>query len=159
MCILGGTAWLRQSARTPPQARIEEGLLVFFFDIPITRKVYLRMTIVGTVLVAIFFVDGNVLLLIGLARVRLIPDVDVDLFFSVCSGIWQRPFSAVSSIFPSGARSLFFDLSLYDSLRSLRDSVAPVRRREDTEGDGDASVKVQIDWLSGRPFSNAFRSC
>lgn len=106
------------------------------------------------VLVAIFFVDFDVLLVMvmGLARVRPVLDVNVDLFFSVNSGIWQLPFSAVSSIFPSGARSIFFDLSLYGSLRSLRDSVAPVRRREDTEGNGDASVKVQIDWLSGASF-------
>lgn len=129
-------------------------------DIPITREVYLRITVLGTVLVAIFFVDGEVLLLmmgLGLARVRPVLDVNVDLFFPVSSGIRQRPFSAVSSIFPSGARSIFFDLSL--CVRSLRDSVAPVRRREDTEGDGDASVKVQIDWLLGRLFSKAFRSC
>jgi hypothetical protein len=122
------------------------------FSVAITRKLYLRITIVGTVLVAIFFVDGEVLLVaVRLARVRAVLDVDVDLFFSVSSGI-RQPFSAVSSIFPSGARSMFFDLSLYDSLRSLRDSVAPVRRREDTEGDGDASVKVQIDWLLEASF-------
>lgn len=29
-------------------------------------------------------------------------------------------------------------------------SVPPVRRREDTDGNGDAGVKVQIAWLYGR---------
>lgn len=36
--------------------------------------------------------------------------------------------------------------------------VAPIRRREDAEGNRDSGVKVQVDDLSGRErFSNAFR--
>ena len=54
-----------------------------------------------------------------------------------------------SSIFPVDERSAVvktgFFLSLYSSSRRLRNgSVTPVRRREDTEGDGDAGVEVQI---------------
>jgi hypothetical protein len=38
------------------------------------------------------------------------------------------------------------------------DCVAPIRRREDAEGNRDSGVKVQVDDLSGREhFSNAFR--
>jgi hypothetical protein len=102
-----------------------------------------------TLLVTVFFVDSDVLLLTGLARVRLVTDVDVDFFSSVDFGIWQSPFSGVSAIFPSGARRKLVDLSLNSRLSSLRDSGTPVRRREDTEGDGNAGVKVQIDWLEG----------
>jgi len=43
-------------------------------------------------------------------------------------------------------------------LSSCFNGVAPVRRREDAEGDRDSGVKVQVDDLSGREhFSNAFR--
>jgi hypothetical protein len=62
--------------------------------------------------------------------------------------------------FPSGAL-LFWretDLSFYMGLSSCFNGVAPVRRREDAEGDRDSGVKVQVDDLSGREhFSNAFR--
>jgi hypothetical protein len=56
--------------------------------------------------------------------------------------------SRSSSIFPFGARSTIeIDFSLYSRLSSFRDSVTPVRRREDTEGDRNTGVKVQIDGL------------
>ena len=56
--------------------------------------------------------------------------------------------SRTSSIFPFDARSTIeIDFSLYSSLSSFRDSVTPVRRREDTEGDWNTGVKVQIDGL------------
>jgi hypothetical protein len=56
--------------------------------------------------------------------------------------------SRTSSIFPFDARSTIeIDFSLYSRLSSFRDSVTPVRRREDTEGDGNTGVKVQIDGL------------
>lgn len=69
----------------------------------------------------------------------------INLFFSVETRIGElsrRP----SSIFPFDARSGFeIDFSLYSRLSSFRDSVTPVRRREDTEGNRDTGVKVQID--------------
>jgi hypothetical protein len=55
--------------------------------------------------------------------------------------------------FPSDARSLRreLDFTLYLDLGSCLfcDSVTPIRGREDTEGDRDASVKVQIGWSRG----------
>lgn len=61
-----------------------------------------------------------------------------------------RETSRGSSIFPFDARSAirFVVFSLYSVASRLRNSVTPVRRREDTEGDGDTCVEVQI----GCPF-------
>lgn len=75
----------------------------------------------------------------------LFLNAELDVFLSVNrSGKGSR----TSSIFPFDARSTIeIDFSLYSSLSSFRDSVTPVRRREDTEGDGDTGVKVQIDGL------------
>lgn len=59
----------------------------------------------------------------------------------------------LTSIFPSDARSARrFDYALYLCCfsGSLNRSVTPVRRREDTDGNWDAGVKVQIAWLYGR---------
>lgn len=71
-------------------------------------------------------------------------NVEIDFFLSVGTGVWKR--SRGSSIFPFDARSAIeIDFSLYSTITSrLRNSVTPVRRREDTEGDGDAGVEVQI---------------
>lgn len=82
-------------------------------------------------------------------------DAEIDFFLSVDARVGER--GRGSSIFPFDARSVIeLDFSLYSCLSSFRDSVTPVRRREDTEGDGDAGVKVQIDrlWsvLSRMPF-------
>jgi hypothetical protein len=77
-------------------------------------------------------------------------NANVDFFLSVDTGVGKRKRSSCS-IFPSDARSAVdFDLSFYSRLSSLRDSsVTPVRRREDTEGDGYTRLKVQIDCPSG----------
>lgn len=91
------------------------------------------------------------------ARVRTAvvgTDAYVNFFLSVDTGVGKR---STSSIFPSDARSAIdFNLSFYSRLSSLRDSVTPVRRREDTEGDGYTGFKVQIDCplsvLSRMPF-------
>lgn len=70
-------------------------------------------------------------------------DAEIDFFLSVDARVGER---GRSSIFPFDARSAIeLNFSLYSGLSSFRDSVTPVRRREDTEGDGDAGVKVQID--------------
>lgn len=70
--------------------------------------------------------------------------VDVDFFLSKDTGVRKRGLS----IFPFDVRSAIeLNFSLYSRLSSFRDSVTPVRRREDTEGDGDAGVKVQIGGL------------
>lgn len=78
----------------------------------------------------------------GAARVVSI-NTNIDFFLSVDTRVRE---SRRSSIFPFDARSAIeLNFSLYSGLSSFRDSVTPVRRREDTEGDGDAGVKVQID--------------
>lgn len=70
-------------------------------------------------------------------------DAEIDFFLSVDARVRER---GRSSIFPVDARSAIeLNFSLYSARSSFRDSVTPVRRREDTEGDGDAGVKVQID--------------
>ena len=55
--------------------------------------------------------------------------------------------------FPPGARRGEFDFTLYfDFVRFFCDSVTPVRGREDTEGNRNASVKVQVVWRLRRSF-------
>lgn len=55
--------------------------------------------------------------------------------------------------FPSDVRSLlrvlYFSLYLDFCCFLCCDSVTPIRGREDTEGDRDAGVKVQVDWSRG----------
>lgn len=76
------------------------------------------------------------------ARRTIFLDTKIDFFLSVDTRVRDRR----SSIFPFDARSAIeLNFSLYSRVSSFRDSVTPVRRREDTEGDGDAGVKVQID--------------
>ncbi|KAL5042706.1 hypothetical protein BDW71DRAFT_189467 [Aspergillus fruticulosus] len=79
------------------------------------------------------------------SAIRATFDVKIDFFLSVDFGVGER--GRGSSIFPFDVRSANeVDFSLYSlgSKSSLRNSVTPVRRREDTEGDGDAGVKVQV---------------
>jgi hypothetical protein len=77
--------------------------------------------------------------------------VDSDLFFLVDGTILTvrgRGGEGVSrfGIFPSDARSSWKSgFSFYSDPSSLCGSVAPIRRREDTERDRDSGVKVQID--------------
>jgi hypothetical protein len=79
-----------------------------------------------------------------------VSDGYVDVFLAVDSRGRETTFA--SSIFPSDARSTcILDFSLYSGTSSFRDSVTPVRGREDTERNGDAGVKVQIAWSLGRP--------
>jgi hypothetical protein len=78
-----------------------------------------------------FFVDPYVCLIAEWTSRISDPDVDV---------------------FPSDARgaTTLLDCPLYLGCSSLFcDSVTPVRRREDTNRDGDAGVKVQFDWRWG----------
>lgn len=119
-----------------------------------TREFYLRVVLLCAVV-------NSVTLLVNAsfleARVRTAvvgTDAYVNFFLSVDTGVGKR---STSSIFPSDARSVIdFNLSFYSRLSSLRDSVTPVRRREDTEGDGYTGFKVQIDCplrvLSRMPF-------
>lgn len=117
-------------------------------------KFYLRVVLLFAVVEAVtLFVDAS--LLVASMRTAVVgADANVNFFLSVDTGVGKR---STSSIFPSDARSGFdVNLSFYSSLSSLRDSVTPVRRREDTEGDGYARLKVQIDCplgvLSRMPF-------
>lgn len=78
-----------------------------------------------------------------IASRTIFVDAEIDFFLSVDARVRE---SRRSSIFPFDARSAIeLNFSLYSGPSSFRDSVTPVRRREDTEGDGDAGVKVQID--------------
>lgn len=81
-------------------------------------------------------------------------DTDIFLFLAVGTSISELDVDLLTSIFPSDARSARrSDCGLYLcrlSSGSLSGSVTPVRRREDTDGNGDAGVKVQIAWLYGR---------
>ena len=78
--------------------------------------------------------------------------VDSDLFLVVSSTIFaawksgrkRRVLGFVT--FPSDA---LVGLSIYPDASSFFSSVAPVRRREDTERDRDSGVKVQIDESEG----------
>jgi hypothetical protein len=107
-----------------------------------TGKFYLGMAGLNTLLV------NSRVIVRAAAGTTLVTNADIDFFFSVNTRVWER--SSDSSIFPCGARSAInVDFSLYSRQSSLRDSVTPVRRREDTEGDGNAGVKVQIDCTLG----------
>lgn len=84
--------------------------------------------------------------------------VNLDVFFLVAGTIlaaWKRGGEGRVTrfvIFPSDARSSSgrkVGLSCYSDTSSLCCSVAPVRRREDTEGNRDSGVKVQIAWSEG----------
>ena len=83
--------------------------------------------------------------------------VNLDFFFLVAStfpAVWKRGGEGRISrfvIFPSDARSSSWKvgLSFYSDASSLCGSVAPVRRREDTERDRDSGVKGQIDLIEG----------
>jgi hypothetical protein len=99
-------------------------------DIPFSSKLNLRIPLIP------LLVDTNILtfLCAALTLTTTISNLDIDL---------------LTSIFPSDARSARrSDYTLYRCglSGSLSGSVTPVRRREDTDGDGDAGVKVQIDW-------------
>jgi hypothetical protein len=81
---------------------------------------------------------------VGTSSTIVTLDAEIDFFLSVDTRVGER--GGDSSIFPFDVRSAIeLNFSLYSRLSSFRDSVTPVRRREDTEGDRDAGVKVQID--------------
>lgn len=93
---------------------------------------------------------------------------DVNFFLSILlvafAGAWRELGGEGRRLllsFPSDALLFVWELdfTLDMSLLSGLNGVAPVRRREDAEGDRDAGVKVQVDDLEVREilFSNAFR--
>lgn len=118
-------------------------------DSPLSGKFYFWK--VWWTVTAFFFVDVDFLLTARSAVELFFADGDLFLFVLGTflavgkSGREGRVASLVT--FPSDARSprRKVGFSFYSSLSSLFDSVAPVRRREDTEGDRDSGVKVQID--------------
>lgn len=102
-----------------------------------SAELYLRVATVT------LFVNADVLFAAGTSGV-----VDVDLV------------SFKSSISPSDARgTTLLDFALYPGSGSgfLGSSVTPVRRREDTDWNGDTGVKVQIVWIGASQLSNPFR--
>lgn len=107
--------------------------------IPFTGKIDFRISLTALVVDSSKLVSARGLTALGLTK----SDVDVNFFLSVNTGI--RESSRGSSIFPFDARSAIkVDFSLYSRSSRFRNSVTPVRRREDTEGDGNAGVEVQI---------------
>lgn len=126
-------------------ARSRAVFLTNRFTEVLTRKLYLgRVPCLSVVESVTLFKDTSFFEV----RASVVgTDANVNFFFSVNPGVGKR---STSSIFPSDARSAIdFYLSFYSRLSSLRDSVTPVRRREDTEGDGYTRLKVQIDCPSG----------
>jgi hypothetical protein len=113
--------------------------------VPFTGQINLGSVVASLVR----FVTGSVVVVVVDSRGAIfVSDAEIDFFLSVDTRVGER--GRGSSIFPFDARSgIELDFSLYSRLSSFRDSVTPVRRREDTEGDGDAGVKVQIDGLYG----------
>lgn len=80
-------------------------------------------------------------LFLNVRALLLLSHAEFDLFLGLRRGKGSRN----PSIFPFDVRrTIDLDFSLYSLLSSFRNSVTPVRRREDTEGDGDTGVKVQI---------------
>lgn len=108
---------------------------------------------VMTVRAVTFFlcVDGNVVFFTARTAFSILF-VDFNLFLIVSSTILaagkrgreRRVLGFVT--FPSDAP---VGLSFYSDASSFFDSVAPVRRREDTERNRDSGVKVQIDECGG----------
>lgn len=121
----------------------------------ISGKLYFGVVVVAVMsvrAVTVFFcVDSNVVF--SAARTAFtVLFVDSDLFLVVSSTIlaaWKsgrnrRVLGFVT--FPSDA---LVGLSIYPDASSFFSSVAPVRRREDTERDRNSGVKVQIDESEG----------
>lgn len=121
----------------------------------ISGKLYLCVVVVAVMsvrAVTVFFcVDSNVVF--SAARTAFtVLFVDSDLFLVVSSTIFaawksgrkRRVLGFVT--FPSDA---LVGLSVYPDASSFFSSVAPVRRREDTERDRNSGVKVQIDESEG----------
>ena len=81
--------------------------------------------------------------------------MDFDLFLVVSSTVsaaWKRGRDRRVLGFVTFPSDALVGLSLYSDASSFFSSVAPIRRREDTERDRDSGVKVQID-ESGGVFS------
>lgn len=106
-------------------------------------RLLLVLVLLGLELLGVLFLN---------ARALFLSDTEFDLFLLGCG---KGSGSRTLSIFPFDARrTIEIDFSLYSFVSSFRDSVTPVRRREDTEGDGDTGVKVQIAGL--KVFSMPF---
>lgn len=139
-------------------------------NLPVPADVYLDVDVLSfgglVVLFAALFVDGDVLVvpagslvvvgvleLVAVSVAVLGVDVHLlDALGSLLLGSCGGEGGIASFVtFPSNARSFKVDFALYLDFSSFFccDSVTPIRGREDTEGDRDAGVKVQIDWSRG----------
>lgn len=101
-------------------------------------EIYVNVNVCVTPTPVTLFVDASVLAVV-LTVVLTASVWTIGLVLGVAS----------INAFPPDARrqvnlSLYFDLCLCASL-----SVPPVRGREDTKGDRDTGVKVQVDWRLG----------
>ena len=109
-------------------------------------KLLLLLVLLGLLGLVLVLLSVELLRVLFLnARALFLSHTEFDLFLLGCG---KGSGSRTLSIFPFDARrTIEIDFSLYSFLSSFRDSVTPVRRREDTEGDGDTGVKVQIAGL------------
>lgn len=104
----------------------------------------------GTLL-AVSFVDADLFFAAAGATANVAVFLYADVVFAeaVCFGELGV---AGFVTFPSDARRGEADFTLYlDFVCFCCDSVAPIRGREDTEGNRNASVKVQGAWSRGVP--------
>lgn len=110
------------------------------------------ITVVSVRAVTVFLcVDGNVVFFAARTAFTVLF-VDFDLFLVVSSTIfaaWKRSGERRVLGFVTFPSDALVGLSLYPDASSFFGSVAPVRRREDTERDRDSGVKVQIDESEG----------
>lgn len=110
------------------------------------------ITVVSVRAVTIFLcVDSNVVFFAARTAFTVLL-VDFDLFLVVSSTIfatWKRSRERRVLGFVTFPSDALVGLSLYPDASSFFSSVAPVRRREDTERDRDSGVKVQIDESEG----------
>lgn len=99
--------------------------------------------VVVSVLAIFLFVNGNVFFAARTAFT--IVFVDLDLFPFVLSPVlttWKRCREGRVTSFVTFPSDALLYLSFYLHLSPFFNSVAPVRRREDTKGDRDSGVKV-----------------
>ncbi|KAI9837628.1 MAG: hypothetical protein M1837_002936 [Sclerophora amabilis] len=119
---------------------------------PLSGDLDVWVAVVVSVTIVIFLVDRKSLLPTGSAASTVVLDNGELLFLVVVTGAVSAAreggrIGGVSGFatFPSDARRRGMGFSLYSLVGGGVNSVAPVRGREDTEGDRDFGVKVQVD--------------
>ena len=112
------------------------------------------VVVMASVMAIFLFVNSNVFFAARTAFT--IVFVDLDLFLFVLSPVlatWKRSREGRVTSFVTFPSDALVYLSFYFHLSSFFGSVAPVRRREDTEGDRDSGVKVLNKQIRGQCLS------